>query len=273
MPLETATYISDLVPSNPAHSDGLNQADAHLRLIKAALAATFPNFTSAPLNASQAQLDAAVSTVTSGVIPSGMIAPFAMNSAPSGWIACDGAAVSRTTYAALFAAIGTTWGAGNGSTTFNVPELTSRYLRHRGGAYGGSVGDRQSPQNLTHAHTFSGTTGGQSASHTHGFSWGGTTGGMNANNPHSHGVSGATKGGTLVVGLANGSYYSGVAGSGPQDITINSTDINHGHDYSGSGNTGGTSGDHSHGYSGTTSADGGADLRPYSASVCYCIKT
>jgi microcystin-dependent protein len=45
---------------------------------------------------------------------------------PAGWLACDGSAVSRTTFAALFAAIGTTHGAGNGSTTFNVPDLRGR---------------------------------------------------------------------------------------------------------------------------------------------------
>lgn len=45
---------------------------------------------------------------------------------PSGFLYCDGAAISRTTYAALFTAIGTTWGAGDGSTTFNVPDLRGR---------------------------------------------------------------------------------------------------------------------------------------------------
>jgi microcystin-dependent protein len=68
MPLETANYISELNPNNPAHTDQLNQDDAHARLIKAALKATFPNFTSAALNSTQVQLDAAVTTVnTTGV--------------------------------------------------------------------------------------------------------------------------------------------------------------------------------------------------------------
>src|SRR6185503_20590605 len=48
--------------------------------------------------------------------------------APSGWLNCDGSAVSRTTYANLFAAIGTTFGAGDGSTTFNVPDLRGRVI-------------------------------------------------------------------------------------------------------------------------------------------------
>jgi microcystin-dependent protein len=67
LPLETATYITDLVASNPAHSDGLNNDDAHARLIKGTIKATFPNFTSAPLNSTQAALDAAATAVGSGV--------------------------------------------------------------------------------------------------------------------------------------------------------------------------------------------------------------
>ena len=61
--------------------------------------------------------------------PSGMIAYFARNAAPAGWLKANGAAVSRTTYAALFAAIGTTFGTGDGSTTFNLPDLRGEFLR------------------------------------------------------------------------------------------------------------------------------------------------
>ena len=55
--------------------------------------------------------------------PIGAILAFGGTSAPAGWMICNGAAVSRTTYAALFAAIGTAFGAGDGSTTFNIPDL------------------------------------------------------------------------------------------------------------------------------------------------------
>lgn len=58
--------------------------------------------------------------------PAGVLAPFAGSSAPSGWLLCYGQAVSRTTYAALFAIIGTTFGVGDGSTTFNLPDLRGR---------------------------------------------------------------------------------------------------------------------------------------------------
>ena len=66
------------------------------------------------------QLDAAVS---SGAAPPGIISAYAGSTAPGGFLLCDGTAVSRTTYAALFAVTGTTYGAGDGSTTFNVPDL------------------------------------------------------------------------------------------------------------------------------------------------------
>jgi phage-related tail fiber protein len=64
-----------------------------------------------------------------GSVPSGSVMMFAMSTAPTGWLKANGAAVSRTTYAALFAAIGTTFGAGDGATTFNVPELRGEFLR------------------------------------------------------------------------------------------------------------------------------------------------
>jgi microcystin-dependent protein len=56
-------------------------------------------------------------------IPTGVILPFGGSSAPSGYLLCNGAAVSRTTHANLFSVIGTTYGAGDGSTTFNVPDM------------------------------------------------------------------------------------------------------------------------------------------------------
>lgn len=59
----------------------------------------------------------------------GMVAAFASNSAPTGWLAADGSAVSRTTYARLFSRIGTIYGAGNGTTTFNLPDGRGVFLR------------------------------------------------------------------------------------------------------------------------------------------------
>ena len=64
----------------------------------------------------------------SGTVYTGMMAPFAMPTAPPGWLVCDGSAVDRTIYAALFSQIGTLWGSGDGSTTFNLPPLVNRFL-------------------------------------------------------------------------------------------------------------------------------------------------
>ena len=58
--------------------------------------------------------------------PVGSISLFAGKTAPTGWLICDGSAVSRTTYANLFSVIGTTYGKGDGSTTFNIPDLQGR---------------------------------------------------------------------------------------------------------------------------------------------------
>lgn len=87
----------------------------------------------------------------------GAIVPFAMTSAPSGWIKANGAAISRTTYAQLFSKIGTTHGAGNGSTTFNVPDLRGEFVRMwddgRGIDSGRVFGSFQADEFKSHSHT------------------------------------------------------------------------------------------------------------------------
>jgi len=74
-----------------------------------------------------------------GVLPAGAIVPFGGAAAPAGWLLCDGAAVSRTTYAALFAAVGTTFGVGDGSTTFTLPDLRGRFPLGKAAAGTGST--------------------------------------------------------------------------------------------------------------------------------------
>lgn len=61
-----------------------------------------------------------------GLAPAGSVLPYAGSAAPTGWLLCQGQAVSRTTYADLFAAVGTTYGVGDGTTTFNVPDMGGR---------------------------------------------------------------------------------------------------------------------------------------------------
>jgi microcystin-dependent protein len=62
-------------------------------------------------------------------VPAGTVLPFAGNTAPSGWAICNGDTVSRTDYAELFTAIGELWGVGDGSTTFNLPDMRGQFLR------------------------------------------------------------------------------------------------------------------------------------------------
>jgi microcystin-dependent protein len=73
--------------------------------------------------------DSSVQTTKGEGVPAGSFAYFAMSSAPAGWVKANGAALSRSTYSSLFSAIGTTWGGGDGSTTFNVPDLRGQFIR------------------------------------------------------------------------------------------------------------------------------------------------
>ena len=97
-------------------------------------------------------------------VPSGSVFCMAVATVPSGYLECNGAAVSRTTYAALFAIIGTNYGTGNGSSTFNLPDLRGEFVRGfdngRGADSGRSIASSQSGQNASHNHSFSdsGTT-------------------------------------------------------------------------------------------------------------------
>jgi microcystin-dependent protein len=106
-----------------------------------------------------------------GSTPPGVMAPYAGSSAPSGWLLCYGQALSRTTYADLFAAIGTDYGVGDGSTTFNLPDLRGRVwigLDNMGGSSANRVTDAA-------ADSIGGTLGeevhtlttGEMPSHTH----------------------------------------------------------------------------------------------------------
>jgi len=117
---------------------------------------------------------------TSNIVPSGALMPFAGTSAPTGYLLCDGSAVSRSTYATLFAALdnGNIYGAGDGSSTFNLPDLRGRVIAGQddmGGSSanrltnqtGGLNGDDLGATGGSETHTL---TTAQLASHTHSFS-------------------------------------------------------------------------------------------------------
>ncbi len=78
--------------------------------------------------------------VSSAPVEAGSITQFAGSTPPSGYFECNGAAVSRTTYAGLFAVIGTIWGVGNGSSTFNLPDLRGEFIRGWDNGRGTDVG-------------------------------------------------------------------------------------------------------------------------------------
>lgn len=94
-----------------------------------ALDGTLRGLIEAEKSALEGQIQAAV--------PAGTVIAFASNNALDGFLLCNGAAVSRTTYAKLFEAIGTTYGTGNGSSTFNLPNLTDKFIQ--GGGTAGTV--------------------------------------------------------------------------------------------------------------------------------------
>jgi hypothetical protein len=90
-------------------------------------------------------------------LPSGVMCDFAGAAAPAGWLLCDGSAVSRNTYANLFAAIGTTYGAGDGSSTFNLPDGQGRMMVGKGtqtdvSALGNSDGVAVASRSPKHGH-------------------------------------------------------------------------------------------------------------------------
>jgi microcystin-dependent protein len=91
-------------------------------------------------------------------IPAGAVMSFAMNTAPTGWLACNGAAVSRSTYSALFSAVSTTYGTGDGSTTFNLPDLRGYFVRGHGtngdGTASGTFAAKQADALKTHTHPY-----------------------------------------------------------------------------------------------------------------------
>lgn len=124
------------------------------------------------LNAADAAAQRALLGLTSSATADtvGQIAYFALTSAPSGFLKSNGAAISRTTFAALFAKIGTTFGSGDGVTTFNLPDGRGEFTRGlddgRGVDVGRVMGSFQAAAMLDHTH--SGTTSSQ-ADHAHGY--------------------------------------------------------------------------------------------------------
>jgi len=200
----------------------------------------------------------------------GSVTAFARSTAPAGWLKANGAAVSRTTYAALFAAIGTTFGVGDGSTTFNLPDLRGEFLRGwddaRGIDSGRAFGTLQTDDLKSHTHTAS--TGADA--HTHTLS---TT--TSSAGSHGHDVLGTgARGSVVYLGDSIAIGVCGIAGGGAKYLTDpggSTTNLIEG------------AGAHTHTVSGTTSSDshthtvtvnatGGTETRPRNRALLFCIK-
>ena len=183
----------------------------------------------------------------------GMISLYVGPTVPNGWLLCDGTAVSRDTYSDLFAVIGTVYGAGDGSTTFNLPDLRDRFAR--GEDSGENLGDSggQDTINLAHSHTVS--------SHNHSIS--------TPNLNHRHSLSFTASGGSHNHSINQNVYSligdttdkcedasSTTCGSEGHGHNINLTLSSTTHSHSYSGNTGYSSPSHNHGGSTGSSSPG-----------------
>lgn len=145
----------------------------------------------------------ATATLLNQLMPPGTVMDFAGSAAPTGFLLCDGSAVSRSTFANLFTAIGTTWGVGNGTTTFNVPDLRGRTT-----VGVGSVGTNGQPTEALAA------TGGEAA-HTLSAAESGVA---------SHIHNAPASGGYLAGGLVgSGTGYTGAAAGSGANWAFNGT--------------------------------------------------
>ena len=188
----------------------------------------------------------------SSLVPAGAILAFGGATAPTGWLLCEGALVSRTTYANLYAAILNAHGSGDGTTTFALPDYRGRFIRGRDGAVtrdpdragrtaantGGNTGDNVGSVQVNAA-----------ARPTTAF----TSGAMSANSTHSHVQQFTSAGGGTPVGWGGNSTFSTWSAGTVNNTNMSSAmaDISHTH---------------------TITAGGDNETRPLNAYVNYIIK-
>jgi microcystin-dependent protein len=174
------------------------------------------------LNTSNIQTGGTTRLDSSGVLQNisnmvGLVLPFAGSSAPTGWLFCQGQAVSRTTYSALFTVIGSTYGVGDGSTTFNLPDLKGRVAVGAGSntglsnrvlaATGGEENHLMTVAEMP-SHNHGGTSGATDLSHTHSFNM---------------------YGGSFTDGNAAASIFTGHSAQGSRATSGASVSMNHSH--------------------------------------------
>lgn len=147
---------------------------------------------------------------TMETVAPGVVAFYPKTTAPTGWLKANGAAISRTTYSALFAAIGTAFGEGDGSTTFNIPDLRGEFIRGLDDGRGVDTGRTlsntpQAGQNKSHSHT---GTAASAGAHTHSIA---------SKVPDGGGYYGVGS----ISGLPDDPYATASAGAHTHTLTIN----------------------------------------------------
>lgn len=278
MPIETFNFIDSLNTANPGSTDDVLQGDDHIRGLKSVLKNNFPNITAA-ITATAAQINqlasgvigfadagwnylsetslgiqrsaAGVMTIVggkltgNGAVPTGMIADFLQTSIPTGWHELNGQAVSRTgATAALFALYGTGYGAGDGSTTFNLPNLTDRYRRSRGTS---AVGAFQAASVESHTHGADAVPG-----HLH-------TVNFNSGSNNVNGFINIQLGSIQASGTGAAFQPFVAGGSTPVDLGTHTHVVNGPTDTQG-------------GHTPVIQAYGGSETRPVSIVVVSCVK-
>ena len=194
-------------------------------------------------------------------VPTGSVFCMAVATVPSGYLECNGQSISRTTYAALFAVIGTQYGSASGST-FKVPELRGEFIRGfdngRGADSGRSIGSHQNNDNAQHTHT---------TTHNHSFSDSGTTStktlrGTVQQIAETYAASGTATG----VFSKLGNFQSSATPSGTDTSPAGGFAMNadHDHTFSVSGNTSI--------HDGPTGPSGTTESRPRNIAMMYIIK-
>jgi len=205
------------------------------------------------------QLTAYVSGSNS-YLPAGAIQAFAMAAIPTGWLECNGDAVSRTTYANLFATIGTTYGAGNGTTTFNIPDLRGEFIRGwdhgRNVDPGRALGSGQAGANKSHTHPLNDPGHLHPASaldHAHSITDPGNVHAMSNNQS----IVTVNNGGDLNITDSPQYGSSGTIASATTGIVVNAAHLTVGVGA---------------GWTGATVAAEGIEARPNNVAMVYCIK-
>lgn len=167
MPLESAPYINSLNAANPSSTDSVAQADDHIRLIKSAIKATFPNVTG-PVTVTQDSLNSP--------LPSGIIVMWSGAVAPTGWSLCDGTNGTPDLRNRFVVGAGTsfTLGTTGGSLASSAAGGHTHTEASAGGHnHGGVTGDTALTVNQipSHTHTWSGTSTAEDNNYTAGSNW------------------------------------------------------------------------------------------------------